>query len=436
MPTPSLERRAWVPARSEDLVQSIAAGLAERPSGVSDRVEALITANRRIHDEQCCNLNPATNTMSPRAEAALAAGLGTRPSLGYPGAKYETGLEAIEEIEIVTAEMAARVFGADYAEVRIPSGAMANLAGFLVCCRPGDRIIAPPATIAGHVTHHRPGVAGLLGLEISEAPVDAERYTVDVDALAELAGRVSPRLITLGASLNLTHHDVAGVRAVADEVGAKVLFDAAHLSGPIAGGRWPNPLLLGADLMTMSTYKSLAGPPSGMVVTNDAGIAERLDAIAFPGLTANFDAGKTAALAITLAEWLAVGSDHATAMVDSAAVLASALDAAGVPVVRTPGGFTESHALAIDASGLGGGTTLAAHLRRANLLTSAIGLPSGTDDGLRVGVNELVRWGAGPDDMAETAELVAAAIRTDHPEELAPRVTEFRRRFGSISFTL
>ena len=435
MASSSLVRRSWVPTASEDRVQSLAAAVPP-PEGVADRIEELIADNRVIHDERCLNLNPATNTMNPRAEAAMAAGLGARPSLGYPGAKYEAGLEAIEAIEVVAAELAARVFRADHAEVRVPSGAMANLFGFLAGARPGDTIIAPPTSIAGHVTHHQPGVAGLIGLEVVEAPVDAERYTVDVEALAPLAHRVQPRLISVGSSLNLTHHDVGAIRAVADEVGALVLFDAAHLSGPIAGGAWPDPLAAGAHLMTMSTYKSLAGPPSGLVVTRDAGLAERLDAIAFPGFTANFDAGKTAALAITLADWLQCGADHARAMVDGARALAAALIEREVPVITTPEGPTCSHALAIDARRHGGGTALTRHLRRANLLASAIGLPAGADAGLRVGVNELVRWGATSADMADVADLVAGALDHPAPEELAARVTELRHRFDTISFVV
>ena len=93
------------------------------------------------------------------------------------------------------------------------------------------------------------------------------------------------------------------MRAVADEVGARLLFDAAHMSGMIAGRAWQQPLEEGAHLMTMSTYKSLGGPPSGLIVTNEPDLAKRLDAIAFPGLTANFDAAKSASLAITLLDW-------------------------------------------------------------------------------------------------------------------------------------
>ncbi len=239
--------------------------------------------------------------MNPRAEAALARGLGSRPSLGYPGDKYEMGLEAIEEIEVIAAELAAEVFGATYAEIRCASGAMANLYGFMALARPGDAIIAPPPAVGGHVTHHKAGCAGLYGLVTHDAPVNADGYTVDLDALREMALRVRPRMITIGGSLNLFPHPVRQVRAIADEVGAWVLFDAAHQCGIIAGGAWANPLEEGAHLMTMSTYKSLGGPAGGLIVTREAEIAERLDRIAFPGMTANFDAAKSAALAITLA---------------------------------------------------------------------------------------------------------------------------------------
>ncbi len=119
-----------------------------------------------------------------------------------------------------------------------------------------------------------------------------------MEALCKLAKNVKPKLITIGGSLNLFPHPVGEIRSIADEVAAKVLFDAAHQCGIIAGEAWPNPLKEGAHIMTMSTYKSLAGPAGGLIVTCEANLAERLDAVAFPGMTANFDAAKSAALAI------------------------------------------------------------------------------------------------------------------------------------------
>jgi glycine hydroxymethyltransferase len=431
-----LARRPWVPAAVDDHVLRLAAG-ADGPD-VAGRIEALIRRNLAIHDAECFNLNPATNVMNPRAEAALSRGLGSRPSLGYPGDKYEMGLEAIEEIEVLCAALAAAVFGAAHAEVRVGSGALANLYGFMALARPGDTIIAPPPAIGGHVTHHAAGCAGLYGLTTVPAPVDAAGYTVDVEALATLARRVRPKVITLGASLNLFPHPVRAVRAICDEVGAALLFDAAHQCGMIAGVAWPNPLEEGAHLMTMSTYKSLGGPAGGLIVTNDAAMAETLDAIAYPGLTANFDAGRTAALAITLLDWRTQGRAYAAAMVAVARALAAALAERGLPVHAMDRGATASHQFAVEASGFGGGQAAAKRLRRAGFLASGIGLPgpgvAGDVNGLRIGTPELVRRGVTVADVPALADLIAEGLRADRPEDVAPRTAALRARFTGLHY--
>lgn len=433
-----LARRAWVPALCEDRVQTLAALTTADAGAEAMRIEALIARNLTIHDAECFNLNPATNVMNPRAEAALAGGLGSRPSLGYPGDKYEMGLEAIEEIEVIAAELAAQVFDAGFAEIRVASGALANLYGFMALAQPGDAIIAPPGSIGGHVTHHKAGCAGLYGLVTHPAPVNADGYTVDVPALRELARKVRPKIITVGGSLNLFPHPVAEVRAVADEVGAKVLFDAAHQCGMIAGGVFPNPLAQGAHLMTMSTYKSLGGPAGGLIVTNDAAIAERLDAIAFPGLTANFDAAKSAALAITLLDWRVHGDGYARAMVDLAQALARALADEGLPVFGIEQGATQSHQFAIAAAGFGGGQAASKTLRKGGFLACGIGLPiadvAGDMNGLRIGTPELVRRGVTPADAPALARLIAETLRSNAPETVAPRTRALRGRFTGMHY--
>jgi len=436
----TLERRAWVPAASEDYVQRLAADTAASNADLlEDRIERLVRDNRAIHEDLCINLNPATNVMNPKAEALLASGLGTRVSLGYPGDKYEMGLEAVEQLEVMAAELAAEVFGARFAEIRVPSGAMANLYGFLATCKPGDRIIVPPAQIGGHVTHHQSGAAGLYGLQIFEAPVDDAGYSVDVEKLRSMALRIRPRLITIGGSLNLFPHPVREVRAIANEVSAAVLFDAAHLSGMIAGGVWPQPLNEGAHMMSMSTYKSLGGPPAGLIVTNERTLAERLDRVAFPGLTANFDVAKSAALAITLLDWRVLGRDYANTMRDCARALAEYLHQAGIPVFAASRGYTTSHQFAIEAARYGGGQAAARLLRRANLLTCGIGLPgipvAGDMNGLRMGTPEVARWGMTPTDMPALGALIASVLTgRSSPEAIAPAVTDLRRRFRTLKF--
>lgn len=436
---PHLVPRPWVPEPCETRVQDIASSIAGLEIGaIEHRLDDLIALNKAIHDDECFNLNPATNVMNPRAEAALAAGLGSRPSLGYPGDKYEMGLEAIEEIEVVAAELAARVFCADYAEIRVASGAMANLYGFMALARPGDVIIAPPPSVGGHVTHHHDGCAGLYGLKTHPAPVDSDGYSVDLDALRDLALRVRPVLITIGGSLNLLPHPVREIRAIADEVGARVLFDAAHQCGMIAGGVWPNPLEEGAHLMTMSTYKSLGGPASGLIVTNDAQIAERLDSIAFPGMTANFDAAKSAALAFSLLDWVEYGPAYAQAMIDLAQALASELEQRGLPVFKTAQGATLSHQFALKAGLLGGGQAASKTLRRAGFLACGIGLPidpvDGDMNGLRIGTPELVRRGVTPDDAASLAALIAEGLRGNDPDAVAQRTRALRAQFQGLHY--
>jgi glycine hydroxymethyltransferase len=435
--SPSLAKRKWVPAASEALVQSLAGLAAGAASAtVAQRIQSLVAENVAIHNKHGINLNPASNVMNPAAEALLSSGLGPRASLGYPGDKYEMGLEAIEEIEVIAAQLAAEIFGAKYAEVRVGSGAMANLYVFMACAKPGDTIIAPPADIGGHVTHHPAGAAGLYGLKVVPAPVYADGFTVDVAALRELALQVKPKVISIGGSLNLFAHPVPQLRGIAAEVGATLMFDAAHLSGMFAGKVWENPLAAGAHVMTMSTYKSLGGPVGGLVLTNDAAIAERIDAIAYPGLTANFDAGRVAALARGLLDWREHGVAYARMMQANAKALANALADLQLPVFAQARGGTTSHQFALEAQTWGGGQAAA-----KRLLACGIGLPvapvPGDVNGLRLGTPEITRLGFEPVHMPGLALLIADALAAETPaqvKKLAKQVAQLRQRFTGFRF--
>ena len=431
-----LQHRDWVNETSEQLVQRIAAETEKTTSAeLISKVNSLAEENKNIHEKQCFNLNPATNVMNPKAEKLLSSGIGSRPSLGYPGDKYEMGLEAIEEIEVVCAQICSEVFDAKFVEIRVPSGAIANLYGFMAMCKPGDKIIVPPASVGGHVTHHDLGCAGLYGLTIIEAPVNKDGYTIDIEALRSIARTEKPKLITIGGSLNLFEHPVAEIRAIADEVNAKVMFDAAHQCGIIAGKAWKNPLKEGAHFMTMSTYKSLGGPAGGLIVTNESDIAQRLDAIAFPGMTANFDAAKSAALAITMLDWRDFGEAYAREMIEMASSLADELSKLGVPIFSGKNGFTNSHQFAVEAQAYNGGQAASKLLRQHGFLACGIGLPiesiDGDMNGLRIGTPELVRWGMVASDSKKLGSLIKKAL-DDVP--IRDEVEEWRGSFNKVHF--
>lgn len=440
METPQAPRD-WVPAASVRFYEEQAANYRHLAAqDFAGEVAKALAAHERFTDQDCINLYAGTNMLNPRAARFQASSVGSRPSLGYPGDKYETGLGYAEKIEIMAVELLKRIFKCNYVEFRVGSGSLSNLYAYMACTKPGDRIMALPASAAGHVTHHAEGAAGLYGLEVHPIPFDGERMEVDLAGLEREVQRVQPRLIILGASLALQPYPVREVRQLADAVGAYVMFDAAHLSGIIAGGEFQQPLAEGAHLMTCSTYKSFGGPAGGLVLTNDSALAERLDRIAYPGLTANFDLARTAALVVAASDILEFGPAYARACIANAQALAAALAAQNLPV-HGPAekGYTASHHVAVQAANYGGGTTASRHLEPANILTSGIGLPlpelTNDFNGLRIGSQEVTRWGMGPDDMEEVAELIGRIlVQGENPATVRPAVIALRHKFQTLHF--
>jgi glycine hydroxymethyltransferase len=441
MDTTTTLEKPWLPAECRERVAEAEARLLGNDlPAIEARLVGLVDAHERHMDHETIGLNAGTNVMNPRAAALLARSLGNRPSLGYPGDKYEMGMEFAEQIEIVAEALVRRLFGAPYAEIRVGSGALANLYAFMAICRPGEAIMAFPPEMGGHVTHHLAGAAGLYGVETHPVPFDGARMNVDLERLREDARRLRPKLITVAGSLCLFPYPVREMRASADEVGAYLLYDAAHMGGIIAGGRFQAPLAEGAHLMTMSTYKAYGGPAAGLVLTTEKELARRIDQIAYPGLTANFDLGKTAALAVATLDLLEHGAAYAATSIANAQALGAALAAEGLPVHSVDGsGHTESHHLAIAAAPFGGGQRAAKRLAAANLLMCGIGLPlppvAGDLNGIRIGTQEVTRWGMAPADMPAVARFIArVALHREEPAQMRGEVINFRRAFQKLCF--
>ncbi|HEY6411171.1 MAG TPA: aminotransferase class I/II-fold pyridoxal phosphate-dependent enzyme, partial [Ktedonobacteraceae bacterium] len=387
--------RPWVPQALLQFYNQHAAPYRQlAPRQFSHEVEKALAQHERFMDHECICLYAGTNIINPRAARLMSSSVGSRPSLGYPGDKYETGLAHAEQIEIMAVEILKRIFHCRYVEFRVASGSLANLYAYMACTKPGDRIMALPASAGGHVTHNTEGAAGLCGLEVHPIPFDAASMEVNLAELERAAKRLRPRLIILGGSLALMPYPVRATRKLADELGAYLLFDAAHLSGIIAGGEFQQPLAEGAHLMTCSTYKSFGGPAGGLVLTNEPSLAERLDRIAYPGLTANFDLARVAALVVAASDILEYGKNYARACIANAQALAAALLASNAAVHGPPQhSYTLSHHVVLRAAAYGGGTTASRRLEQANLLTSGIGLPlpalAHDYNGLRMGTQEV-----------------------------------------------
>ncbi|MBI2256401.1 MAG: aminotransferase class I/II-fold pyridoxal phosphate-dependent enzyme [Proteobacteria bacterium] len=442
MPDTSVTSNNWLPAEVATFIARHEARYGAMPLLALDgELDRLVTDHERLVDCDCINLYAGTNIPNPRATALLGSTLGSRPNLGAPGAKYNKGMVHAEQLEIMLSMLLKKLFKADFVEHRVGSGSLANLYAYMATCKPGDAIMAFSDAAAGHPTHHEIGAAGLYGLKVHEVPFDTAKMDVNVDALRDVAKRIRPRLIIVAGSMCLFPYNVAAVRAVADEIGAYVLYDAAHMGGLIAGGAFQRPLVEGAHLMTGSTYKSFGGPPSGVVLTNSPELAEKLDKIAFPGLTANFDLSRTAAMIVAVMDLLEFGSTYAKACVANAQALAIALDKIGIAVFKPSGRdqFTTSQHVALDARSYGGGNAASARIEPANILFTSIGLPlpamPGDANGIRIGTQEITRWGFKPTDMADIAALIARVlVKGELAASVRPDAMALRHRFQDIHF--
>jgi glycine hydroxymethyltransferase len=400
-----------------------------------------IEASERWVDQDGLNLYAGTNIQSPAVRRALTTTLNSRPSLGDPGDKYETGLRYSDEIERVAARTLQDLFGARFVEYRVLSGSMANLYAYLATTEPGDAVLAEPPEGAGHATHQAYGAAGLYRLAVHPIPHEPGSHRIDWEAFGRAVDRVRPKLIIVGTSLPLLPYDIPAVRALADRVGARVLYDAAHVSGLLAAGLFQRPLAEGADLVTLSTYKSFGGPAGGLVLTNDEALARRLAAIAYPGLTANFDMARVAGLAVAALEMACFGPDYGRQCLANAARLAEELAARGLAVWRPASGepWTKTHLVALEAAAWGSGTAAARRAEASNVFFSGIPLPTPWTlpdyAGVRPGVQELTRWGMTEGDMARVAEFLRLALQ--HPEcaaETSQAVKRFRQDFQRVHY--
>ena len=393
-------------------------------------------------DQECLNLYAGTNRQSEAVRAALASTLNARPSLGDPGDKYETGLAFSDLIEKWVDEHLRRLLNAAHVEYRVLSGSMANLYAYMASTQPGDTIYAMPDELAGHATHHQNGAAGLYGLNVVPIPYHKGTHLIDWEAWYADITHVRPALVIMGTSLPLLPVDIGRASELVNDVGGVLMYDAAHVAGLVVSGRFQRPLAEGASLLTMSTYKTFGGPPGGIVATNNRHLAERVKAVAYPGMTANFDMARVAGLGVSALEQETYGDAYAAQCIENARALAEALMLSDIPVWLPNGHVpTESHLVAIDAHKFGGGTRAARLAELSNVLFSGIPLPIeaivGDYNGIRLGTQELTRIGMTESHMGDVARFLKLALeRPERADVTRKEVSEWRADFRTVHFGL
>ena len=422
----------WASPPALARLAAVEADLPSDPAAALERAAEAARAHARRLDEDCLQLYAGTNVPSPLVSALHEAALAAQPSMGYPGAKYQAGLEPIDVVEVTAATAISRLMGAAFAEVRPTSATLANLAVYTALTDPGDTIAVLPDWAGGHLSHHAVGVPSVRGLRVAPLPYDAEQLDVDLDALDEFLGWEVPRLVVVGASLMLFPHRLTAISEAVRAHGIPLLYDASHVAGLVAEGRFQDPLREGADLITFSTYKSFGGPAGGVIVTNDAELAERVSDAVYPALVANYDASRFVPLAAAALERERSGGAYADQSIANAQALAGALAAAGFDVLGAGRGFTESHHVALDVAG--GGTAAAIRLAEGNILTSEIGIPVDPAGGVRIGTQAITRQGFVEADMPAIAEAIAGALL--HDRDVRDDVAQIRRRHSGLRFCL
>jgi glycine hydroxymethyltransferase len=363
--------------------------------------------------KRSASLYAGANILSDRAMRLASVELGSRPTLGSPGEKFPAGVDVVDIIEVAATEAVRVAMNSKFADVRLPTATLANLAVLTTLTEPGDTIAALPEAAGGHISH-RTGAPRVRGLNVATLPYDYETLDVDLRALPAFLAKERPKLLILGGSLMLRSHNLSGIAAIAHEHSLWVLYDASHVAGLIAGGRFQKPLDDGADILTFSTYKSFGGPAGGAICTNNAALAERLSAAVYPALTANYDVGRLGPLAMAASELVARGSEYAELCIENARQLGRSLMECGLAVLGGEFGFTESHHLVLDVRTVGGGRLASQKLAKAGIYLSPSVLPLNDAEsklhGLRIGTQELTRRGFGPAAFKRLAQLMAAVM--------------------------
>ena len=332
---------------------------------------------------------------------------------GYPGKRYYGGCQYVDIVEDLAIERAKKLFGCGFANVQPNSGSQMNQAVFLALLQPGDTFMGLDLNSGGHLTHGSPVNMSGKWFNVVSYGVRQQDQLLDMDDIRKKALEHKPKLIVAGGTAYSRVWDWAAFRAIADEVGAYLMVDMAHIAGLVAGGQHPSPLPH-AHVVTTTTHKSLRGPRGGMVLTNDEGIAKKINSAVFPGLQGGPLMHVIAAKAVAFKEALEPSfKDYAAQVVKNAQAMADELMKGGIDIVS---GGTDNHLCLADLrpKGVTGKATEAA-LGRAHITCNKNGVPFDPEkpfvtSGIRLGAPAGTTRGFGEEEFRQIARWIVEVV--------------------------
>ena len=393
--------------------------------------------------KNCINLIASENVISPKVKKVYFSDLMHRYAEGLPFKRYYQGLEYFDKIEDSTIEKFKKHFKANFVDIRPLSGTLANLATFSALSKRGDKIMTLGIEGGSHVSHEKPGAAGILGLRVFHFDFDKKTFNIDLEKARERILKIKPKFVVIGGSVILFPQPVKELKKICQKTDTKIIYDAAHVFGLISAGLFQNPLKEGADIITSSTHKTFPGPQGGIILGNlEKDLQKRIRRKVFPGVLSNHHLHRIPALYLTLLEMQKFGKNYGKQVIKNAKSLAQELYNFGFDVLGKENGFTKSHQVVVDVSKNGGGDFVAKKLEKSNIILNKNIIPGSEmkikdPTGIRIGVQEMTRYGMKEQEMLKIARFIKAVIwDKKSPEKIKKEVVKFRRNFKKIKYCL
>jgi glycine hydroxymethyltransferase len=426
------------------------------PDLVQDIVEAT-KKHEQYRDKECINMiaseglkSPAVNQMLDLShDLACRYAEGENDTQGHVKKRYYQGQKYMSQIEDYATDIMKSLFNTTWADVRLVSGTHANLATFkgLSLASKNNKMVVTPLSCGAHISHDYTGLAGnILGLDNINHVYNIDEFNIDAEKSAYVIRAAKPGIVTFGGSLFLFPHPIKELRAVCEEVGAYIAYDASHVLGLIAGGQFQDPLREGADFITSSTHKTFPGPQGGVIMGSPTSPAmekavKKIQFAIFPLSASSTHLGRLPALSIAALEMKVFGTKLARQIVKNAQIAGQYLCENGVKVLAENKGFTKSHQIAVDIRNYGGGKKIAQDLEDANIILNKNLLPyddqSSKDDpsGLRIGFQDVTRRGFCEGDIKHLCDLMLDVIKSKRKSsEVRVDVLMLKKEFSQVKY--